>query len=125
MPWTTSSFSDVQMEAGNPLYPLNDGVAPSDLIDRSAIWSRSEVVMPGATSSSSRSMVRAVIAPALRMSSISEGDLYSIIASPRRPVASGRLLVDAGQRLHGRVGHLVGRVVGVDLAEQPELLVER
>src|SRR5438132_1599213 len=27
IPWTTSSLSDVQMEAGNPRYPLNDGVA--------------------------------------------------------------------------------------------------
>src|SRR5215475_1678217 len=49
MACTTCSFTDEQIVAGNPWYPLNDGTAPAARIVSSAIASRSAVLTPGAT----------------------------------------------------------------------------
>src|SRR6058998_759904 len=73
--------------------------------------------MPGATATIRRSMVRATICPALRIFSISSGDLKMIMAAPgsaRRKVA---------QRGHGSFEHLVLAPEGVDLAQQSPLRV--
>src|SRR2546428_8285906 len=122
IPGTTSSLSDVQMEAGTPRYPLNDGVAPSDRMKRSANSSSWAVVMPGFTASSSRSIVCAVMTPARRISLISSGDLYSIMAPSSGERSRGHHPLE---RLHGPLGHLVGQGVGVDLSQHAPLCVPR
>mgnify|MGYP007099722724 CR=1 FL=1 len=47
IPWITTLFIEAHIEPGNPLYPLNEGVAPQALIVSSAILSSSKVEIPG------------------------------------------------------------------------------
>jgi hypothetical protein len=50
MPCTTSSFTEMQADAGNPWYPLKLGIQPASRILASMASSSSAVVTPGATS---------------------------------------------------------------------------
>src|ERR1700722_7985892 len=75
MPCTTCSLTEVQIDAGYPKYPRNEGTAPAARISRSAIESSSAVVMPGATDSLSTVSVRATTCPAAYMRPICSGDL--------------------------------------------------
>ena len=84
IPWTTSWFREAQIDAGNPRYPLNDGMAPSFLMTFSATSSRSCVVRPGFTAAVTSSMVRATMRPARRIFAISSGDFRMITTAPAR-----------------------------------------
>src|SRR5689334_13017607 len=113
IPCTTSSLSDAQIEAGNPRYPRNDGVAPWERMYSSATASRSAVVRPGATAATTRSMVPAVIRPDRRIFAISSSVLRKITALP--------FFQQVGDRVEGALGDLVLGPLGVHLAEQPAL----
>src|SRR5262249_5627734 len=78
--------------------------------------------MPGSTFSIRSSSVSAVMRPARRISSISAGGLYSIIELAPRGRSRGPRL---GQRRHRALGDVVGQGVGVDLAKQTAVVVER
>src|SRR6266705_7067940 len=119
IPWTTCSFTEVQMVPGKPRYPLNDGKAPSPVMILSAIASRSAVVIPGRTSSISRSTVRAVMRPERRINSISWGDFNTIIG-PSAPRPSSR----ARKRGHQSFGDLLLRTIGIHEAQQTSFGVE-
>src|ERR1700728_1747440 len=78
MPCTIWSLTEVQIVAGYPWYPLNEGTAPAARISRSAIASRSSVVMPGSTAAVSTSSVCDTTRPASRIAAIWPGDLIWI-----------------------------------------------
>src|SRR5436190_9874007 len=118
MPWTTCSLTETQIEAGNPRYPLNEGVAPSSRMTSSATVSSSRVTIPGRTASSTASMVAATTRPARRILSISSGD-FRMIMRPPCGRGSGEVL----QRSHGPLGDPVLVTVGVDLAQQAAFAV--
>src|SRR5262245_20290495 len=61
MPWTTSSFTEEQIEAGNPRKPLNAGRAPCSRSSCSAARSSSAVVTPGRTARPSSRSTRATM----------------------------------------------------------------
>src|SRR3954452_21136067 len=127
MPCTISELIDVQMHAGNPRYPLNDGIATSPRMDSSATASRSAVVMPGVTAALSFSRVRPTTSPASRISAISSSVLIWInVASlsertecgerPLRHVVDGTHRVDAHEYAGlGVVAHQRCRLLVVDL----------
>src|SRR3954449_5998774 len=127
MPCTISELIDVQMHAGNPRYPLNDGIAPSPRMDSSATASRSAVVMPGVTAAFSFSRVRPTTSPASRISAISSSVLIWIKVaslperakrgeSPLRHVIHGTHRVDAHEHTSLRVvAHQRRRLFVVDL----------
>src|SRR5207237_2905055 len=98
-----------------PRYPLKEGFAPCSAMYSSAIRSRSSVVAPGATASSTRLMVPATIRPAVRILSSSSGDLRMIMG----PLASDRV-PECGEHA---LGDGVHPSLGVHLAEQPTLRV--
>src|SRR5712691_8839050 len=81
----------------------------------SAMASRSAVVMPGRTSSTSLCTVRAVMRPATRIRSISSGDLRMIMAE-----RSG----DVGERGHDGLGYLQLGPIRLDLTQQSPVAIE-
>ena len=78
MPCTTSSFTEVQIVAGKPWYPRNEGVAPAVRMASSAMASRSAVVTPGRTAARSTSRVRQTTSPARRIEATCSGVLTSM-----------------------------------------------
>src|SRR5439155_5238677 len=120
IPCTISSFTEAQIVAGNgrdeaPRYPLKEGVAPCSAMYCSAARSRSRVVRPGATASSTRLIVPATIRPAVRILSSSSGDFRMIICS----LASDRVT----ERGEHALGDGVHPSLRVDVAEESPLRV--
>src|SRR5436309_982789 len=120
IPCTISSFTDAQIVAGNglmdaPRYPLKEGLAPCSAMYSSAIRSKSSVVVPGPTTSSTRLIVPATIRPAVRILSSSSGDFRMIMGS----LASDRI----PERAEHAFGDGVQRSLRVHLAEQSALRV--
>src|SRR5437867_8878141 len=80
MPCTTSSFTEMQMLAGNPRYPKNDGIPPCARMYRSAIVFNCVPVTPGRTARTTSRKASAASAPARRICWISAGAFKIIIA---------------------------------------------
>src|SRR2546428_7563795 len=80
MPCTTSSFTEMQMLAGNPRYPKNDGVPPRARRYRSAIAFNCVPVTPGRTARTTSRRASAASTPARRICSISTGVFKMTIA---------------------------------------------
>ena len=81
IPWTTCSFTDAQMVAGYPWYPLNAGSAPASRNRRSARASTSAVVTPGAIIAASSASTRATSALTRASRSSSAADRQVIIVA--------------------------------------------
>src|SRR5436190_21006824 len=77
-------LGDVQIEPGNPRYPLNEASAPCAEMNRSAASSSSAVVTPGWTLERSIRRQRAWIAPDAAIRSICSGVFLRIMPSPAR-----------------------------------------
>ena len=76
IPCTISSFSEMHTLAGKPYSPLNADSAPGWLrTNRSAIRSRSAVVIPTFTDRRNKSSVSARIFPPAAITSTSRSDL--------------------------------------------------
>lgn len=82
----TSSFTEIQAEAGKPPYPRKEGVAPWLSMNLRTAVSISRVVTPGRTILPAKARAAAVICPARRIPSISLGDFNEIIL--KAPVLS-------------------------------------
>src|SRR3989442_826748 len=80
MPCTTSSFTEMQMLAGNPRYPKNDGVPPRARMYRSAIAFNWVPVTPGRTARTTSRRASAASTPARRICSISAGVFKMTVA---------------------------------------------
>src|SRR2546425_2512413 len=80
MPCTTSSFTEMQMLAGNPRYPKNDGLPPRARMYRSAIAFNWVPVTPGRTARTTSRRASAASTPARRICSISAGVFKMTIA---------------------------------------------
>src|SRR5262245_6355050 len=100
MPWTISSFSEMQIEAGNPYSPLNDARAPSRATVRSAISSICLVVCPAASFSSISARTVATTRPARCIVASSRSDFRTIGTLAAHPVdRPQQLLRDDRRRL--------------------------
>src|SRR5580704_6072069 len=107
MPCTIWSLTEVQIVAGYPWYPLNEGTAPAARISRSAITSRSSVVMPGSTAAVSTSSVCDTTRPASRIAAIWPGVLIWIGCSRlvRMAPPDSLIHVTVARSLRGAGGH--------------------
>src|SRR3954453_8158425 len=75
MPWTTTSFTEVQIVAGKPPYPRKFGFASCSASTLRATWSRSLVVAPGTAASRVAAWIAATTSPASRILAICSGVL--------------------------------------------------
>lgn len=75
MPWTTTSFTEVQIVAGNPPYPRKFGLASCSARTLRATSSRSRVVAPGTAASRVAAWMAATTSPASRILAICSGVL--------------------------------------------------
>ena len=78
IPCTTTSFGEMQIAFGYPLYPAEVGIPSRSRMNVSAAASSSSVVMPGAISEPTCAIVSATSAPAAAMRSISRALLRMI-----------------------------------------------
>src|SRR3982074_1782665 len=103
MPWTIIEFGDVQIEPGNPRYPLNAGSAPCERMNFSAASSSSRVLTPGRIFPASRFIVLTRITRAAAIWSISSGLFLMIIGrsdvlfQPERGDHRPDVIVDLGR----------------------------
>src|SRR5437588_911802 len=82
IPCTTSSFTEVQMLAGNPRDPRNDGSPPNSRIRASAIRSSWAVVAPGRTAATTVCRAWAAACPARRIAARSVAVFTMIMGWP-------------------------------------------
>src|SRR4051812_13886375 len=101
MPWTTTSFTEVQIVAGKPPYPRKFGFASCSASTLRATWSRSLVEAPGTAASRVAAWMAATTSPAARILAICSGDLICTMAAKafRGP---GRVRTPSTIRLRGR-----------------------
>src|SRR3954469_21307377 len=95
MPWTTTSFTEVQIVAGKPPYPRKFGFASCSASTLRATWSRSLVVAPGTAASRVAAWMAATTSPASRILAICSGVLICTMRREpfwNRETGRGRVL---------------------------------
>src|ERR1700739_2999922 len=116
IPWTTSSFTEVQSTQGYPRYPLNAGFAPNSFIFSAAAISRSCVEAPGFTNFRTCSKISRTTCPLFRIFSISCGVLITIAIAPDLAPHPPHGFDNGG-------GHLLNGLLAIHLAEATERTV--